>query len=114
MERVLLAALLVWAVPGYGQRSGPPPTAQADAPADLTGYWVSVVTQNWRLRMVVPARGDYMGIPLTPAAKQAADGWDPARDEAASNQCRGYGAGVIMTMPERLHVIWQDENTLRM
>jgi hypothetical protein len=89
------------------------PTAHAAAPYDLTGYWVSVISQNWRLRMVTPAKGDYMGLPLTPEAAKIADAWDPAKDEAAGNQCKAYGAGVIMTRPERLHITWQDENTLR-
>ena len=26
--------------------------ARAGAPIDLTGYWVSIVTQDWRWRMV--------------------------------------------------------------
>lgn len=87
---------------------------QAAPPIDLTGYWVSVITQNWRLRMVTPAKGDYIGIPLTADAKKVADAWDPAKDEAAGNQCRSYGAAAIMTLPERLHITWQDDNTLRM
>jgi hypothetical protein len=114
---VLLAALFAAVVPAHGQRGvrgGPPPTAQADAPFDLAGYWVSVITQNWRLRMVVPARGDYIGIPLNEASKRIADAWDSAKDEAAGNQCKGYNAAIIMTQPERLHVTWQDANTLRM
>ena len=91
---------LVAVVPAHGQRGGrggPPPTAQADAPFDLTGYWVSVITQNWRLRMVVPGRGDYIGIPLNEASKKIADAWDPAKDEAAGDQCKGYSAAIIMT-----------------
>src|ERR1700680_4763296 len=114
---VLLAALFVAAVPAHGQRGGrggPPPTAQADAPFDFTGYWVSVITQNWRLRMVVPGRGDYIGIPLNEASKKIGDAWDPAKDEAAGDQCKGYNAAIIMTQPERLHVTWQDANTMRM
>jgi hypothetical protein len=97
-----------------GGRGGPPPAARADAPFDLTGYWVSVITQNWRLRMVVPAKGDYAGIPLSPEAKKVADTWDPAKDEAAGEQCKGYSAATIMTNPERLHITWQDDSTLRM
>src|SRR5713101_6582073 len=91
---VLLAALVVAVVPAHGQRGGPLPNAQADAPFDLTGYWVSVITQNWRLRMVVPARGDYIGIPLNEASKKIADAWDPAKDEAAGNKCKGYNAAI--------------------
>ena len=46
-----------------GQRGGgppaPPPTPQAAAPIDLTGNWVSVVTEDWRWRMVTPPKGDF-------------------------------------------------------
>ena len=34
------------------------------APEDLTGYWVSVVTEDWRFRMVTPAKGDFASVPL--------------------------------------------------
>ncbi len=34
----------------------PPPAPRAAAPIDLTGYWVSIVTQDWRWRMVTPAQ----------------------------------------------------------
>jgi hypothetical protein len=95
-------------------RGGLPSDAKSSAPFDLSGYWVSVITQNWRLRMVTPAKGDYLGIPMTPAAKQAADAWDPAKDEAAGNECKAYGAPGIMTLPARLQINWVDDNTLRM
>jgi len=91
-----------------------PQTAKAAAPADLTGYWVSVVTEDWRFRMMTPAKGDYPSIPLTPEGKKVADAWDPAKDQAAGEACRGYGAGNIMRMPGRLHITWQDDNTLKM
>jgi hypothetical protein len=100
--------------PCLAQANAPAETAKAIAPFDMTGYWVSVITQNWRIRMVTPPRGDYMGIPLTDASKRIADAWDPAKDEAAGNQCKYYGAGTIMTLPERLHITWQDDNTLKM
>jgi hypothetical protein len=87
-------------------------TPKAAAPIDLTGYWVSVVTQDWRWRMVTPARGDYESIPITLEAKQVGDAWDPARDEAAGEQCRAYGAPAIMAVPTRLHITWQDDSTL--
>jgi hypothetical protein len=87
--------------------------AKAIAPIDLTGYWVSVITQDWRWRMVTPAKGDYESIPITLEAKKAGDAWDPAKDEAAGEQCKAYGAPALMGMPTRLHITWEDENTLR-
>jgi len=86
---------------------------KAAAPFDVTGYWVSVITEDWRFRMVTPAKGDYLGVPMTMESKRVADAWDPAKDEAAGEQCKSYGAGGIMRLPERLHIIWEDDNTLR-
>jgi hypothetical protein len=91
----------------------PPSTAKAAAPVDLAGYWVSVVTKDWRWRMVTPAKGDYQSVPITAEGKRVADTWDPAKDEASGEQCRSYGAAAIMRVPGRLHITWQDENTLR-
>src|SRR5450631_782245 len=89
----------------YAQQP-PAPAARDFAPIDLTGYWVSVITQVWRFRMVTPAKGDYASVPLTAAALSAADAWDPAKDEAAGEQCRSYGAPAVMRNPERLHITW--------
>ncbi len=87
-------------------------TAKAAAPVDLTGYWVSVVNTDWRWRMLTPAKGDFNMMPLTPEAKQVGNDWDPARDEAAGQQCRAYGAAGLMRIPTRLHISWKDGNTL--
>jgi hypothetical protein len=91
----------------------PPRAPRAAAPFDLTGYWVSIVTQDWRWRMVTPAKGDYQGLQLTPAARKVADAWDPAKDEAAGEQCKSYGAPALMSVPGRLHITWQDDTTLK-
>ena len=93
---------------------GPPPSAQAAAPIDLTGYWVSIVTQDWRFRMVTPRRGDYSDVPLTAAGIKVMDAWDPAKDVAAGEQCKSYGAPAIMRVPEHLHITWQDDQTMKM
>jgi len=90
-----------------------PKTPKAGAPIDLTGYWVAIVTEDWRYRMVTPPKGDYASVPITPEAKKAADAWDPAKDEAAGEQCRSYGAPAIMRVPGRLHIVWENDNTLR-
>ena len=55
-----------------------------------------------------------MSLPLNPAGQKAAAAWDPAKDEAAGEQCRAYGAGGIMRMPTRLRISWQDDTTLKL
>jgi len=111
----MLAAIVFLNRPVEAQRGNPPapPPPKAGAPIDLTGYWVSIVTQDWRWRMVTPAKGDYQGIQLTPAARKIADAWDPAKDEAAGEQCKSYGAPALMSVPGRFHITWQDDTTLK-
>jgi len=114
--RTLFAIALVAAVvPLQAQRGGGPPAGPAKtvAPIDLTGYWVSIVSMDWRWRMVTPAKGDYAGVPMNAASKTVADAWDPAKDEAAGEQCKSYGAPAIMSVPGRLHITWQDDTTLK-
>ena len=112
---VLAIVALAGAMPhaqGRG-RGQPPATPRAAAPFDLTGYWAAVVTRDWRFRMVLPPKGDYAGVPLNAAARKVADAWDPARDESAGEQCRSYGAANIMRVPGRLHITWQDDQTMK-
>ena len=85
-----------------GAVATPPPTGRAGAPIDLTGYWVSVITEDWRWRMVTPPRGDYASVPINMDAKKVADAWDPAKDEAAGEPCKAYGAPGLMRQPTRL------------
>jgi hypothetical protein len=94
-------------------RGAPPATPRDSAPIDLTGYWVSVVTEDWKLRMVTPKKGVFDALPLNPEGRRVADAWDPAKDEAAGEQCRAYGAPGVMRLPGRIHVTWQDANTLK-
>jgi hypothetical protein len=96
-----------------GAAPSPAPSARDSAPLDLTGYWVSYVTENWRYRMVTPPKGEYRRIPAAPAALPLINGWDPAADDRAGTQCKSYGAGNIMSVPGRLHITWQDADTLR-
>lgn len=90
----------------------PPQTARAVAPQDLTGYWVSVVTEDWRWRMVTPAKGDYASVPLNAEGRKAADAWDLEGDKAGGNECRAFGAGALLRLPLRVHITWRDEATL--
>jgi hypothetical protein len=92
----------------------PPATAKAAAPIDITGHWVSLITDDWVYRMITPAKGDVSYVPLNPEGRRVADAWDPARDQAAGEQCKGYAAPAIMRLPSRVEISWQDDNTLKL
>ena len=109
MTRTIASLVLLLAASANAQT----PSARDAAPIDLTGYWVSYVTENWRYRMVTPPKGEYRRIPASPAALPLINGWDPVADEKAGNQCKSFGAAAIMNVPGRLHITWQDANTLR-
>ena len=61
-----------------------------------------MITEDWALRMVTPKKGDYTRVPMTPAARQIADAWDSAKDDAAGG------------LPGRLRISWADDQTLKM
>ena len=111
---MLFASASVFAQGRRGGAPPPPPAPRAAAPIDITGYWVSLVTEDWRYRQFTLPKGDYESVPINPAGKKAAGDWDPAKDEAAGEQCKAYGAAGIMRIPTRLHITWQDDNTLKL
>ena len=96
------------------QQPAVPPTPRAQSPVDLTGQWVSLVTDDWRWRMVTPPTGDVLYLPVNEAGRRMAEQWDPARDAATGEACRAYGAGGIMHVPGRLRISWQDDTTLKL
>jgi hypothetical protein len=102
------------APPPAGGRAGAAPaaavpTARRAAPVDLTGYWVSVVSEDWAWRMFTPEKGDYASVPLNAAGRKVADTWTPAQD----GSCKAYGAAGVLRQPGRLRISWQDDTTLK-
>ena len=116
---LLSFALPVWSQPppgargGRGGRGGPPASPKAAAAIDMTGYWVSLVTEDWKFRMVTAKKGNFAGVPLNAEGRRAVNEWDPAKDEAAGQQCKAYGAAGLMRLPGRLHITWENDATLR-
>ena len=64
--------------------------------------------------MVTPPKGDVLYLPVNEAGRKVAEQWDPAKDQAAGEACRAYGAGGIMHWPGRLRISWENENTLKL
>ena len=114
-------ALLIGAGPAGGQPGGPPgfgappsapASAQESAQVDLTGYWVALVTEDWLWRMITAPPGDATSVPLNQEGRRVAGEWDLTQDAASGEACRPFGAAGLMRLPLRLHIAWQDENTL--
>ena len=99
---------------GRGQAPPPPVVPRAGAPFDIAGYWVSLVTDDWRYRMLTPPKGNVDYLPITAEGRRVTNEWDPAKDAAAGEQCKAYGAGGIMRLPARLHITWDDDHTIKM
>jgi hypothetical protein len=114
--RMIVAVAMLCALAGTvsAQRGGgaapaAPQTPQAAAPIDVTGYWVSIVNEDWRWRMVTPPKGDYASVPISPEGRKVADTWDTSKD----GSCLAFGAAGLMRMPTRLHITWENDNTLK-
>src|SRR5262249_28876857 len=90
-----------------------PATAKAAAPIDLTGTWVPLITEDWRIRMVTPKKGDYESVPISAEGRKVADAWDAAKDESAGQQCKAYGAPSVMRMAGRVRISWENDTTLK-
>lgn len=117
IRSLCLPVLLALAVAGTTVAAQQPPAPQAPrtpramAPFDLSGNWVSVVTEDWRWRMVVPRKGDSSSVPLNDAGRKIAGAWDPAR--ITGDGCKAYGGAAIMRVPGRLRVAWDGDTRLR-
>ncbi len=113
-----VALVTLGTIPARAQRGGaagqPPATPRSSAAIDLAGTWTSVVSEDWPQRMLPARKGDYTRLPLTPAARKVADAWNPAKDEAAGEACRAYGAPGVMRLPGRIRISWQDDRTMKM
>lgn len=95
--------------PARGVGPAPALTPKDTAPLDLTGYWVSVVTEDWRYRMVMPRKGDFDSVPLNREGRRVAETWQPEQ----AGRCEAFGAGAGMRAPGRLHITWENDSTLR-
>jgi hypothetical protein len=112
---ILLALAMVAATPdvalGQGRGAGPG-TPRTGALIDLTGQWVSVITEDWRWRMITPPKGDTASVPLNPAGRKLADAWDLEADRASGNLCKAFGPPGLIRQPGRLRIRWESDSAL--
>jgi len=105
----VVAAAALFAGPQPAAQQPSQQTPKAAAPYDLTGYWVSVVTEDWRWRMTTPPKGDYISIPLSDEGRRIAFAWDPKME----GSCKAYGAAGLLHIPTRLNISWQGDDVLK-
>jgi len=98
---------------GRGQAPAAPAAGRTGAPYDISGYWVALVTDDFRYRMLTPPKGNVDYLPVNAEGRRVAEAWDPAKDEANGEQCKAFGAAGVMRLPGRLHITWENDNTLR-
>jgi hypothetical protein len=107
---VILSGSTLWlSAQGRQGVQQPPASPKASAAVDLAGNWVSVVTEDWRFRMVTPRKGDYASVPMTDEARKVADTWDVSKD----GLCLAYGAAGLMRIPTRLRISWESDTVLK-
>jgi hypothetical protein len=105
---------------GPGAPAGAAGSAKTAAPVDLTGYWVSLVTEDWIERMSPDSPPSGTGGGGGGFGGGAGGGGGRGRGAApaaaaptSTDPCRVYGAGGSMRVPGRLNITWADDNTLK-
>jgi hypothetical protein len=73
----------------------------------LTGYWVSIVTEDWIERMSPDSP------PSGTGGRGGLRGQPAAAPPTGAEPCRAYGAAGSLRVPGRLHITWADDTTLK-
>ena len=81
--------------------------APAFAQLDFTGEWAPRFYEDQPERVAGPELGDYLGLPITDAARMRADTWNAAIQTLPEWQCRPHSADYIWRGPSNLH-IWKE------
>ena len=103
---------LIWiaaALPALAQTPAPA-TPKSAAPIDLTGTWVSIVTEDWRYRMLTAPKGDFYSLPINAEAKKVSLAYTPTQADA----CKNYHAPTLLRVPTRVRFSWDSDATLKL
>jgi len=88
--------------------------ASASAQSDMSGVWQSRSAganyfEDQAERGPGPELRDYLGLPISDAARQFADSWDPSRITLPEEQCRVHVSPYIYRGPLNLR-IWEEKD----
>ncbi|HET8698455.1 MAG TPA: hypothetical protein VFO94_13260 [Gammaproteobacteria bacterium] len=116
---LLRAALVLIAVGSAGS---------ASAQLNLVGYWNPIFHEDIEERIPGPSMGDYLGLPITDAARLRAETWDASLLTVPEHQCKPHpstygfrGVGMLRIWEERdettqqlvaihTHIAWQAQH----
>src|SRR4029453_14219183 len=87
-------------------------SARESALIDITGQWVSIITEDWRWRMVTPPKGDTSSVPLNAAARKTAEAWDLGADRTRGALCKAFGPPALIRQPGRVRGRGENANPL--
>jgi glyoxylase-like metal-dependent hydrolase (beta-lactamase superfamily II) len=84
---------------------------RAFAQVDFSGEWAPRFHEDQPERVPGPELGDYLGLPISDAARLRADSWDASIQTLPEWQCRPHSADYIWRGPSQL-TIRKEENPL--
>ena len=87
-------------------------TQTAQAQVDIAGLWEGLLHEDFVYRLPGPEKGDYAGLPLTEAALEIADSYDPDDYYLPENQCLPHGAAYGMRGPMAKQILREGDNTM--
>jgi hypothetical protein len=100
----------------------------AIAQTNLIGYWNPLFHEDVDERIPGPSIGDYLGLPITDAARLRAESWDASLLSMPEHQCKPHpstygfrGVGVLRIWEDRdedtqqlvkihTHIAWQEQH----
>ena len=83
--------------------------ARAAAQVNLSGEWSPRMHEDQPDRGPGPELGDYTGLPITDAARLAADSWDASRLTLREHQCKVHNGPYIFHGPLQVR-IWEEKD----
>jgi hypothetical protein len=78
--------------------------ASAFGQVDFSGEWAPRFYEDQLERVAGPELGDYLGLPITDAARMRADTWDASIQTLPEWQCRPHSADYIWRGPSNLTI----------
>jgi hypothetical protein len=85
----------------------------ASAQVDFSGEWAPRFHEDQPERVPGPELGDYLGLPITDAARLRADSWDASMMTLPEWQCRPHSADYIWRGPSPLTIRKEEDPLTR-